>query len=104
MSRPEPLAPAVVADWLIDHPAWSLERGHLTRTVRLRNYRDGAHLVGAQVDLAEYLDHHPVVTLGYREVHLELWTHDREGVTSLDLDYAEGFEELVATLFADALA
>ncbi len=104
MSRPDALDPAATAAWLSDHPAWSVEEGHLVRVLRLRSYRDGARLVGAQVDLAERLDHHPVVTVGFREVRLELWTHDRDAVTTLDLAYAEGFEELVATLFADALA
>jgi 4a-hydroxytetrahydrobiopterin dehydratase len=55
------------------------------------------------VTLAERLDHHPVVTLGYRKVRFELWTHDQGGLTQLDLDYAEGLEALLADEFADVV-
>jgi 4a-hydroxytetrahydrobiopterin dehydratase len=57
--------------------------------------------VQAQVALAERLDHHPVVTLGYRKVRFELWTHDQGGLTQLDLEYAEGLDELLADEFRD---
>jgi len=55
------------------------------------------------VPLAERLDHHPVATVGYRELRLELWTHDRNGITQLDLDYGDGFEKLLAH-YADLLS
>jgi 4a-hydroxytetrahydrobiopterin dehydratase len=56
--------------------------------------------VQAQVALAERLDHHPDLTLGYRQLRVEVWTHDRAGVTQLDLDYAEGFDAIIADEFA----
>ena len=49
--------------------------------------------------LATSLDHHAVVTLGYRSVRFELWTHDREAITSLDLDFAQGLDEIVVDRF-----
>jgi pterin-4a-carbinolamine dehydratase len=52
------------------------------------------------VEPAERLDHHPVVSVGYCQLRFELWTHDRGGVTRLDLDYAEALDEIVATRFA----
>lgn len=103
MSRPERLADAVVASWITAHEKWHLVESHLIREVTTTDYPSGARLIQAQVSLAEGLDHHPIVTLGYRQVRFELWTHDRGGLTRLDLDYAEGLEAIIAGEFASVV-
>ncbi|HEV2427792.1 MAG TPA: hypothetical protein VGS61_06205, partial [Acidimicrobiales bacterium] len=60
MTRPARLDEAAVAAWVVAHPAWSLVGGHLTRELATLDYPGAARIVGAQVDLAEELDHHPV--------------------------------------------
>ncbi len=65
------------------------------RELRTTDYRGAVTLLEAQVELAEAMDHHPVASVGYRELRLELWTHDRRAITQLDIDYAEGFEALL---------
>ncbi len=99
MSRPALLERAVVDEWLATHVSWRVDDGHLVREVVTRDYPSAVRLLEAQVELAEGLDHHPIVTLGYRTVRFELWTHDRDGLTQLDLDYAEGLDETIATSF-----
>ena len=103
MSRPPRLTDPELEAWLREHPEWTLENDHLVRALRTDSYANGAAIVAAQVPLAESLDHHPVLTLGYRTVRLELWTHDRGGVTSLDVAYAQAFDELLHERFADVL-
>jgi 4a-hydroxytetrahydrobiopterin dehydratase len=48
----------------------------------------------------QLLDHHPSWTNSYTTVSVELWTHDRGGVTGFDLRLAElldmEFEQLTA--------
>ncbi len=95
MTRPDLLAPATVAAWLDANPQWSLRNGHLVREQRFASHRDAAQFVLDQVTLAERLDHHPVITLTYRDVRWELWTHDRGGVTTLDLAYAEAVDAAI---------
>jgi 4a-hydroxytetrahydrobiopterin dehydratase len=104
VTRPARLPGAAVAEWLAAHRAWSDDGGHLVRELATLDYPGAARLVAAQVDLAEELDHHPVITLGYRRVRVELWTHDAGGVTQLDLDYAQAFDDLVAGEYATLLA
>jgi 4a-hydroxytetrahydrobiopterin dehydratase len=65
------------------------------REVRTKDYRGAVTLLDAQVPLAEGMDHHPVATVGYGQLRLELWTHVRRGITQLDVDYAERFEALL---------
>ncbi len=104
MTRPARLAGAAVAAWLAGHPSWSDDDGHLVRELVTLDYPGAARIVAAQVDLAEELDHHAVITLAHRGVRVELWTHDVGGVTQLDLDYAQAFDDLVAGEYATLLA
>ena len=101
MSRPTLLDEQVVASWLVEHPRWTIENAHLVREIATKDYPSAVQILEAQVALAEGLDHHPIVTLGYRHVRFELWTHDRGGVTQLDLSYATGLDAVVASSFHD---
>jgi pterin-4a-carbinolamine dehydratase len=94
---------ADVVIWLDSHPTWRLEQGHLFRDVRTSNYPSAVEILSAQVAIAERLNHHPVATVGYNELHVELWTHDSAGITQLDLDYAEALEALIIGPFANVV-
>ena len=100
MTRPSRLDDQLVRDWTTKHPQWDVEDAHLVRYVRTTDYASGARLIEAQVVLAKRLDHHPVVTFSYRRLRFELWTHDRDGLTQLDLDYAEGLDSIIENDFA----
>jgi len=104
VSRPERLEDDVVDSWLAGHPAWILENDHLVRELRTVDYPSGVAIVAAQVDLAQRLDHHPIATVGYREVRLVLFTHDRGGITRLDLEYAGAFDQLLDERFSSVLS
>jgi 4a-hydroxytetrahydrobiopterin dehydratase len=93
------LSDKVIESWITAHSKWHVEDSHLVRVIDTTDYPSGARLIQAQVPLAEGLDHHPIVTLGYRKVRFELWTHDQNGLTQLDLDYAEGLDALLADEF-----
>jgi 4a-hydroxytetrahydrobiopterin dehydratase len=95
VSRPELLDLAVVDDWLRAFPRWRRDDAHLLTTVRTSTYQAGAELLLALVPVADSLDHHPNASLGYRQISLELWTHDRGGLTVLDQRYVEGFEKVL---------
>jgi hypothetical protein len=41
------------------------------------------------------LDHHPIVELSYEALRVTLWTHDKGGITELDLAIAEAFDAAV---------
>ena len=102
--RPTPLEPRIISEWLETHPKWRLDDGHLARDMATIDYPTSALVVQAQVSLAERLDHHPLITVGYRTVGVEIWTHDQGGITSLDLEYCEGFDEIVKELLAGSVS
>jgi 4a-hydroxytetrahydrobiopterin dehydratase len=101
LTRPSLLDDRFVREWITAHPRWDLENAHLVRYVRTTDYSSGARLIEAQVALAERLQHHPDITFMYRRVRFEVWTHDRDGLTQLDLDYAEGLDLLIDEGFAE---
>jgi 4a-hydroxytetrahydrobiopterin dehydratase len=104
LSRPELLDDSVVAAWLANRPTWRLESGHLRRHVRTSNYPSAVAILEAQVTTAESLHHHPIVTVGYNTLVFDVWTHDRDGITQLDLDYVDALESMLAGEFADVIA
>ena len=103
MTRPALLNARVVGEWTAAHSRWSVVDGHLVRYVRTNDYASGARIIAAQVAVADGLDHHPTVTFEYRRLRFEVWTHDRDGLTQLDLDYAEGLDALLDDDFADVV-
>jgi 4a-hydroxytetrahydrobiopterin dehydratase len=103
LSRPDLLDNETLDAWLTSHSTWSVIGGHLVRDIRTTNYPSAVEIVVAQVDLAQHLDHHPVVTVSYASVRFELWTHVSAGLTQLDLDYANALDELVSANFADVV-
>ena len=100
MTSPERLDGTSVATWLRSHPNWQLVDAHLVREIRTTDYPSAVEIVQAQVATAQRLDHHPLITVGYCRLRFELWTHDRGGLTQLDLDYAEALDETVSSQFA----
>jgi 4a-hydroxytetrahydrobiopterin dehydratase len=105
VSRPALLDDTVVAEWLTAHPTWRRNvAGHLERSIHVDRYATAVAVIATQIDLAEELDHQPLVTLGWLDVHFELWTHDRDGLTALDLAYAERFDGLVDKYYGDKIS
>ncbi len=92
--RPRRLTDQEVDGWLAAHSSWRLVEGHLVSDWHLPSHREAAQFVIDQVPIADRLEHHAVITLVYRDVRVELWTHDRDGLTELDLAYAEALDEL----------
>lgn len=103
MNKPDLLDDATVDAWLTSHSTWTVSDGHLVRDIRTTNYPSAVEILASQVELAQRLDHHPVVTVTYSGARFELWTHVSGGLTQLDLDYAQALDELVSTQFSDVV-
>ena len=96
MTRP-PLASSEELDaWLLAHPEWKLVAGHLLLE-RAVPYRVSGALAAASVALADEIDHHPIMTIGFNSLRIEMWTHDRGGITDLDVRLATFMDEFLAT-------
>jgi 4a-hydroxytetrahydrobiopterin dehydratase len=75
---------------LADLPGWSLAPGGkaLERTFEFRTFSEAFGFMTRSALAAEKLDHHPDWSNTYRTVKVTLSTHDRGGVTELDIELA----------------
>lgn len=87
MTRPPTLSPAETADDLRGS-GFRHANGSLTASFRTPDFAVGARLVAEVAEIAEELNHHPDVTLGWGSVGFALTSHDAGGVTERDLELA----------------
>jgi 4a-hydroxytetrahydrobiopterin dehydratase len=74
--------------------AWERVGDMLVRSWQFPSFRRALEFVNEVAALAEKLDHHPDITLRYREVRLELSTHSDGGLTEHDFALAAAVDAL----------
>ncbi|HRF60671.1 MAG TPA: 4a-hydroxytetrahydrobiopterin dehydratase [Fimbriimonadaceae bacterium] len=74
---------------------WSVQNGALTKLFALPSYTAGLVFACAIGHLAEGLNHHPDLLVGYGKVRVVLVTHDAGGgLTEYDFELARRIEKL----------
>jgi 4a-hydroxytetrahydrobiopterin dehydratase len=73
---------------------WDRDDDHITRTYEFDSYLEGVGFAAGAGGLAEEAFHHPTLTVEWREVTVELTTHDAGGITAKDIDLAARLDEL----------
>lgn len=82
-------------------PAWSGDSGRIARTVHVAG--DQAETLRVQVmEVADALDHHPVVEQHGDQLTFILWTHSAGGVTDKDITLAGRIDAVIDTTIAQA--
>jgi 4a-hydroxytetrahydrobiopterin dehydratase len=75
-------------------PGWTVEEGALARRYDFETYAAGAVFAGAVAHLADSLNHHPDLLVGYKTVTVTLRTHDSGGgLTAYDFELARRIQE-----------
>ena len=73
---------------------WTVTDNHLTKRLEFPNFAESLAFVNKVGELAEAADHHPDITFGWGYAELKLTTHDRGGVTDVDVALARKIESL----------
>ena len=73
---------------------WQLENGQIVKTFKFATYKDGAVFTSAIAYVADKLNHHPDITLGYAKVKVAVNTHDVGGLSPYDFELAKRIEAL----------
>ena len=85
---PEKLTMQELATATTELEGWTLEQDALTWKQNFSSF-PAAFAFATQIALlAERRDHHPSITVDYRNLTLRLTTHDAGGVTARDVDFA----------------
>ncbi|AWN23440.1 4a-hydroxytetrahydrobiopterin dehydratase [Deinococcus irradiatisoli] len=79
---------------------WWGDDGKLFRVFEFQTYQEGVDFALRVAELAEAQDHHPEITIFYKKVKVNYYTHETNsyvsGVTRLDLRGAEAVNSLYA--------
>jgi len=73
-------------------PGWSVVGGQITKTFAFEAYKDGIVFAAVVGHLADRMDHHPDITIGYRKVTVAVDTHAVQGLSPYDLELARRIE------------
>lgn len=77
-----------IDDALSGLPGWERDGDAITRTAKLRTFRDAIAVVDEVADLAEEHDHHPDIDIRFNTLTFTLSTHSEGGLTAKDTDLA----------------
>ncbi len=71
---------------------WQIDDAKLTYRAQPQSMNISAALVGQAAAIAEQLQHHPDLEVGYHRLQISITTHDSGGVTALDFAFAAQLE------------
>jgi len=74
---------------------WKLiDEHHLLRIFKFKNFSDALEFTVKVGEVAENMNHHPEINLSWGRVVIKIFTHDRDGLTKLDFQFANKVSEL----------
>ena len=73
---------------------WSLDGGQIKKEYTFETYKSGLVFAVAVGHLADRMDHHPDLFIGYQKVKVGLNTHDVGGISAWDFELAKQIESL----------
>ncbi len=89
------LEPDALRALLASVPGWELDGDRLARTFEFDTYASGVMFAAACGRIADTLDHHPDLHIGYRKVRASVNTHDAGGITEWDFELARRIDALL---------
>ena len=73
---------------------WQTNDNKLTRKFSFANFAEALAFVNRVGEIAEAADHHPDITFGWGYAEISTTTHDRGGVTDVDIALASKIDAL----------
>ena len=90
-----PLTDAEIIERLGQMPGWQHDGDTIKKTFKVDSYMAGLAFAAAVGTIAEGMDHHPNITIGWRKVTVSYSTHDAGNkITDKDFNAAAAIEAL----------
>ena len=83
-----------LSDALKTLDGWTIDGKILKKRFAFPNFAHALDLVNRVGDLAQAADHHPDITFGWGYAELALTTHDRGGITDVDIALASKIDSI----------
>ena len=77
------------------NPSWIIDNKTIKKEFKFYNFIDAFGFMSKVAILSEKMDHHPDWQNTYNKVKINLTTHDKGGITSIDLKLAESIDKLI---------
>lgn len=74
--------------------SWKVKDKKLKKNYEFPNFAESLAFVNRVGEIAESMDHHPDIKFGWGYAKISTTTHDRGGVTDVDLALAKKIDEL----------
>jgi 4a-hydroxytetrahydrobiopterin dehydratase len=87
-----------VTEALRSLPSWSAQDQSLMRIVELESFAQAIQTVNRVAEIAENNDHHPDIDIHWKTLTFRVSTHDKGGVTALDISLATEIDAVIETL------
>ena len=88
------LASEEVEDKLNGLSGWTADGDRIKRRFEFRNFAESLEFVNKVGAIAEEADHHPDIAFGWGYAEIATTTHDRGGVTDVDLTLAAKIDQI----------
>lgn len=88
------LSDTELADALTTLDDWEAKGKEIRKRWKFDNFADALVFVNNVGTLAEAADHHPDITFGWGYAELALTTHDRGGITDVDINLADKINKI----------
>jgi 4a-hydroxytetrahydrobiopterin dehydratase len=73
---------------------WRMEGDKLAKQFEFEAYKDGIVFASAVGYVADSLNHHPDISIGYKKVNIAVNTHDVGGISPYDFELARRINSL----------
>ncbi|MGN6348496.1 MAG: 4a-hydroxytetrahydrobiopterin dehydratase [Candidatus Nitrosocosmicus sp.] len=73
---------------------WELVDGKIIKSFKFSNFMDAIEFVNKIANVAEKVDHHPIITINWKTVKISLKSFDVNSITTRDISLAEEIEKL----------
>jgi 4a-hydroxytetrahydrobiopterin dehydratase len=96
MAKVEKLSQEEIAAGLKSLSSWTIENGKLHKEFKFNNFIEAFGFMSRVALIAESMNHHPEWFNVWNRVVIDMTTHDAGGISTLDIEFAEKVEELLA--------
>ena len=74
---------------------WKKVENKLNKNFKFKDFIEAFSFVAKIALISEKMNHHPDITISYNSVHIDLTTHDINGISKNDIILARKIEELI---------
>lgn len=81
-------------DGLIKNKGWGLKNNKLNKVYGFKNYEEVIQFLNVISEKINEQNHHPLMSINFNKLHIELFTFDSNSLTKKDIELAVSIDKL----------